>query len=107
MKFLSASILVLVFNCATAQSDEFVPEFIGDMQSIKVLNLEKNKFDRLPIELCRMKNVERVIINRNELSTLPSCIEYLVSLKYIDLYDNPIRKLPESEIIKTLIGNSI
>ena len=148
MKFLSASILILVFNCVTAQSNEVViydwedlpanvnadtiyglnlskmklesvhddlskfknlihldlgknklsdlPEFIGDMQSIKVLNLEKNKFDRLPIELCKMKNVERVIISRNELSTLPSCIEYMISLKYIDLYDNPITKLPES-----------
>lgn len=148
MRLLSAIFLLLVCNCATAQTDSYViydwedlpanvnadtiyglsfskmrmdivpsslskfnnliyldlsknklddlPTFIGDMVHLKDLNIEKNKFEVMPIEICKLKNIERLNLSRNFIGVVLSCFEYLTALKYIDLYGNPIRNLPES-----------
>ena len=50
----------------------------------------------MPFVLCQLKTLEGLIMNRNLLTTLPMCIEFMTHLTYLDLYDNPIRSFPDS-----------
>lgn len=60
------------------------------------LNLEKNELDYFPVAICSLPNLRELIINRNNFSSIPECIEYASSLVRIDLWSVPITDLPIS-----------
>lgn len=62
---------------------------------LRYLNIEKNKLDYFPISICQLKNIETLIINRNNISSIPLCIEYCQKLKFIDLWGTSVTGLPE------------
>ncbi len=97
----------------------FVPSEIYDYKNLRVLNLSKNKINKLtdsiklftklekidltkndldyfPIQFCDMQSLTKIAIARNNIAVIPECIKYIVHLQILDLWDNPIRQLPES-----------
>lgn len=59
------------------------------------LNLEKNKLDYFPIEICQLINIKTIIINRNYIETIPPCIDQCQNLEMIDLWYTGVTMLPE------------
>lgn len=63
---------------------------------LRYLNIEKNKLDYFPVSICQLTALETLILNRNDnISAIPSCIEYCQELKYIDLWGTAVTSLPE------------
>lgn len=73
-----------------------LPDFLGDFKNLKELNASRNRLELFPLQVCRMVSLERLILNSNAFDNLPECIEFARELRYVDLYDTPIRDLPES-----------
>ena len=80
-----------------------IPDFITEFPHLEKLNLEKNLLEYFPIQICRMKNLTHLMLSRNYFESVPECIGMDTSLVYMDFYDTPIRKLPQSlENLKNL-----
>ena len=43
-----------------------------------------------------MSNLKQILIGNNFFETLPECISNIEKLKFLDLYDTPIKSLPNS-----------
>ncbi len=78
-----------------------LPDFIKDFQYLTELNLDKNKFAVFPIQICSMKRLEKLIVSRNEFTNIPECIQYAISLNYLDLSDTPVGSFPEAFVLMT------
>jgi len=83
---------------------------VGQLQNLRVLNLDNNKFTGVPAEVGQLKNLEILNLSNNLLTGLPNEIGNLSKLKLLDISGNRyseadllgIRKnLPSSTIIKT------
>ncbi len=72
-----------------------LPQYIQTFTELREINLDKNKLMELPTVLCGHQKLESLILSRNEISRVSACIGRITNLKYIDLYDNPIRVLPD------------
>ncbi len=66
---------------------------------LRYLNLEKNKLIYFPIGICQLYKLETLIISKNDISSIPACIEYCQNLKMLDLWSTAITSLP-SEMAK-------
>lgn len=76
---------------------------IGEFEHLIYLNLGKNKLQNFPVVVCQLKKLEVLILNRNEFSYIPPCINYCENLMYVDLWETPVTSLPnEMQTIKTL-----
>lgn len=73
-----------------------IPDFIADFKELEELNAGKNKLETFPIQICRMNSVKRLILNRNNFEIIPDCIQYSSELRYLDLYDCPLKGLPNT-----------
>lgn len=63
---------------------------------LRHLNIEKNKLDYFPVSICQLTSIETLILNRNDnVSSIPSCIEYCQKLKFVDLWGTAVTSLPE------------
>jgi Leucine-rich repeat (LRR) protein len=81
-----------------------VPNAVFNFKNLKYLDLSKNKIEILPDDLCQLTQIEVLILNRNPLTFLPQCVgNHLTRLKAIDLYETEISNLPSSlESVETL-----
>lgn len=100
MRFLFAIILVLICNCAVAQSEGFViydwedlPANV-DADTIYGLNLSKQKLETVPASLSKFKNLRYLNLGKNKLSELPSFIGDLQNITELNLEKNKFTFLP-------------
>lgn len=78
-------------------------EGLEHFKELRYLNLEKNKLDYFPVEICQLTAIETLILNRNYFESIPACIGQCTNLKTIDLYYTAVTMLPtEMSTIKTL-----
>lgn len=75
-----------------------IPESIGQLSNLILLNLSYNKLENLPDEVCDLKKLQILSLSNNKITNLPERIGELVNLKWIDLNKNPIANLPDSII---------
>lgn len=78
-----------------------LPESIGNLKSLKILNLKGNKLTSLPEIFSNMPNLKKLNLGCNQLTSLPESMRNLTCLEFLDLSKNQLTLLPE--FIKKLI----
>lgn len=80
------------------QNNHFIvlDEPIGNLTSLKVLNLYHNFLKILPESFSELKSLERLYLSDNELYALPKSIGNFKSLEVLMLEKNRLSELPES-----------
>ena len=73
-----------------------LPDYFSEFKDLVDLNLEKNKLEYYPIQLCKITSIKYLRLGANLFENVPECIEYTAELVYLDLYDTPIHKIPNS-----------
>ena len=73
-----------------------IPETIGDLRYLKILNLNNNNLTYLPKSLCKLENLEELFLSGNSLYELPESINKLQALKTLSLSTNKLSFLPEN-----------
>jgi len=73
-----------------------LPKSIGKLNYLQKLNLEGNQLTSLPESIINLQSLQRLNLSYNQLFTLPESIGNLNSLQKLDLRDNQLRSLPES-----------
>jgi len=66
-----------------------VPEDIGKMDYLKILDLESNNLSSLPESIGNLKSLVLLNISKNKFNTIPSELWQLKDVKIIQLNDNP------------------
>ena len=100
MKLVSVIILLLVCNCAKAQTDGYVIYKWDDLpinvdaDTIYGLNLSKMRLDSVPSNLSKFSNLIFLDLSKNKLKELPTFIGELQKLKELNLAKNKLDKLP-------------
>jgi hypothetical protein len=74
----------------------FLPEEIGLLENLQVLDVANNKLVTLPESLGNLKQLKVLRLNNNKLQALPETIGNLQSLEQLDLCYNWLRTLPKS-----------
>lgn len=72
-----------------------VPSGIGNLSTLKILNLEQNRLSVLSPEICGLAALENLVLAQNRLTTLPREIGNLRTLQHLDLGLNLLSTLPE------------
>jgi len=70
-----------------------VSKSIFYLRNLKVLRLDNNRLEYLPIEIGKLDNLETLTLNYNNLTKLPSTIKELLNLKVLKLSYNKINRL--------------
>ena len=81
-------------SCKISQLDDSIFERIKNVQK---LSLDKNHFSTLSPQLGRLHQLEYLSIARNPLSSLPTSVGRLQALQFLDIRECNLKKLP-SEI---------
>uniref|UniRef100_A0A8P4K5Q1 RING-type domain-containing protein n=1 Tax=Dicentrarchus labrax TaxID=13489 RepID=A0A8P4K5Q1_DICLA len=80
-----------------------LPEDIGKLASLQILNAEKNRLKALPDSIGDLRLLQTLNLKGNCLSELPSSVCSLSSLRTLDVSDNNIVQLPKTlAYIRTL-----
>ncbi len=74
----------------------WLPESIGNLIHLKLLDLEVNNLSKLPESICNLKLLSDLNVSINNLKRLPENIGRLKNLKIFQAYSNHILKLPKS-----------
>ncbi len=74
---------------------------IGELQSLKILNLRTNSLKSLPETLGGLKSLHTLWLAENMLCEFPALLPWFKSLRKLDLGRNAIKILPESPEIFT------
>ena len=98
---LPEGLLAQLTDLETFSADGFVAadvlKDIGDINCLKVLSLERTRFDFLPDTIGRMTTLETLNLRDASLSSLPNCIGNLHNLRSIDLRGcYKVKSLPDS-----------
>lgn len=80
-----------VASCKISQLDDSIFE---RMKNVQKLNLDKNHFSTLSPQVSRLQNLEYLSIARNPLSSLPATIGHLHALHFLDIRECNLKKLP-------------
>lgn len=100
MKVLSAIILLLVCNCAQAQTDGLVIYKWSDLpanvdaDTIYGLSLSKMRLETVPDSLSKFKNLKHLDLSKNKLTDLPSFIGDMSNITEINVEKNKFDHLP-------------
>jgi internalin A len=85
-------------NSATLDLTDFqideVPSEIGDLRSLKVLTLKKNRLTQLPSAIGKLSALQSLNLDGNELSALPPEIGKLVLLQNLSISNNKVEGIP-------------
>eukprot|EP00064_Thunnus_orientalis_P006283 superscaffoldBa00000649_g6299 len=73
---------------------EQLPETIGRLQNLLVLNLCNNRLKTLPNELGLLRKLHTLNLGLNRLEALPSSVAALKELRHIGLSDNQFTRVP-------------
>jgi len=93
----------IVFDLAIKQLDlsknriSYLPDQLGDLLNLKVLNLSRNQLDEksFPQSMQRLQMLEEVNLSSNNLTEIPSFILDLPRIKVLHIAENKITSLPE------------
>eukprot|EP00002_Diphylleia_rotans_P022665 TRINITY_DN4441_c0_g2_i1.p1 TRINITY_DN4441_c0_g2~~TRINITY_DN4441_c0_g2_i1.p1 ORF type:complete len:625 (-),score=133.79 TRINITY_DN4441_c0_g2_i1:182-2056(-) len=72
-----------------------IPEAIGNVTNMRVLNFAENKLSVLPATIGSLTNLTSVNFRSNALSSLPETMSYLNKLAEVDLSQNQFISTPE------------
>ncbi|MFX1527414.1 MAG: leucine-rich repeat domain-containing protein [Promethearchaeota archaeon] len=88
--------------CMVNQNIRFIPECIGDLRNLKILNLNYNEISELPASIGNLEKLEYLCLRKDggKLSIIPKNLVNLKNLKVLDLTGNTVENMPES--IKSL-----
>ncbi|XP_072293691.1 uncharacterized protein lrrc18a [Eucyclogobius newberryi] len=75
---------------------EKIPNHIGDIQSLKVLDLHSNRLQSVSEAMGNLKNLEYLNLSNNFINTLPSTVGSLTKLKVFNIGMNKLDCLPTS-----------
>lgn len=78
-----------------------LPESVGNLKSLQILNLDENQLITLPESIGNLKSLQELYLENNQLTFLPESIGNLQSIQVLDMQINQLNTLPES------IGNLI
>jgi Leucine-rich repeat (LRR) protein len=73
-----------------------LPETIGDLNSLRHLDLRQNYFTYLPETIGQLRALRVFYLNENQITTLPEMVGDLTSLEELYLNENNLPPLPES-----------
>lgn len=73
---------------------KYLPKEIGNLKNLEILDLRNNQIEELPIEISFLKRLESLYISNNRLKELPLEIINLNCLEEIKIEKNPITKPP-------------
>lgn len=74
----------------------FLPEIIGCLTSLQILDIEHNHLTSLPETIGNLTALKEFYLCGNYLASLPDTIGNLTSLEKLDLTDNHLSSLPET-----------
>ncbi len=75
---------------------EELPESLANLTKLKRLHLRKNAFSEFPMVVLNLSLLEHLCLSENQLSKIPDEINYLKKLVDFHLADNSLNALPES-----------
>lgn len=75
-------------------------EIISLLPHLRILHLENDNLDKLPKNIFKLKSLETLFLNHNNFKEIPTKLEGLDHLQYLDLNDNKIK--PEFQDLKNL-----
>ncbi|CUM66551.1 uncharacterized protein PRCAT00004220001 [Priceomyces carsonii] len=94
-KFENLMPVLTVLDLSKAKITSLPSDFISRINNIEKLILDKNHIVSLPNELGYLSKLTFLSIYGNNLQLLPSTIGQLTSLQYLDLHSNNLQVLPD------------
>ncbi|OUM57718.1 hypothetical protein PIROE2DRAFT_17200 [Piromyces sp. E2] len=73
-----------------------LPDFIGNLADLRILELPRNYLENLPNSIGNLKNLQILNLSSNNLRELPDSIGNLKNLQILNLSSNNLRELPDS-----------
>jgi len=73
-----------------------LPETIGNLQSLQILDLDYNNITSFPETIGNLQSLQTLRLIGNKLTSLPEVLGQLSSLESLVLYDNQLDSLPET-----------
>ena len=84
-------------------------EALKTPDKVYVLNLSREKLKNFPIEILKLKNLQKLDLFKNKLDSIPDNIHHLTYLQYLNIGKNNLNKFPTGvtklENLKSLILN--
>ena len=71
-----------------------VPGELGQLESLRYLNLSKNQLIQVPAELGQLKSLQELNLRENQLTQVPIELGQLESLPYLNLSKNQLIQVP-------------
>jgi len=75
---------------------ETLPPLIGNLNSLKTLNLSNNNLKNLPETIVNLNNLRTLNLSFNYLEFLPESLCDMASLRELKLFENNIKELPQN-----------
>ncbi|MHA1370993.1 MAG: leucine-rich repeat domain-containing protein, partial [Promethearchaeota archaeon] len=66
----------------------FIPETTGDLESLQVLNLKRNRLESVPKTIGQLERLIYLDLGHNKLTSIPESIGNLKSLPHLSLWGN-------------------
>jgi adenylate cyclase len=88
---------LLSITLASAKLPSFKDSMFDNTPNLQKLNLDKNHFINMPLQIGRLSRLEHFSIAKNPLNTIPPSIGNLTELKFLNLRECNLKTLP-SEI---------
>lgn len=82
----------LMSNGNTVYTD--LTQALQNPESVKILDLSKQKLERIPTDVFRLINLEVLVLSKNKIEEIPPEIESLKNLKVLDLSRNKLVRVP-------------
>lgn len=75
---------------------EAVPEQVGDLAALQVLNLSNNRLTSVPEQIGDLTALQEINFSFNQLMSVPDWLGQLISLRVLKLSSNRLTSLPQS-----------